>query len=375
MLYRTACFYGLPPPMSAQQQLKSIDKALGAISQSTPMWWHTLFSILKVTSSVMDSLGSVEDHVLHISLTQMFDDRLDKLKEINAASWKSELEIGWCNAKLYLYALTFTRSANEKSSFNLYTQIHREVILHKAFEAASNLTTELTKLSQQCTSDLYPNGLLTFAPKLYYTALFNAATFLFRFMASSNTSMRTSIQESFAVDSIIEAHKIFQSFPEQRELTRAAIHIEMFIDVLKDSAGIGMDELLVNNKLGASVMFDAVFRACRQRNIDPKTGKPLAVQEWKTVSETLAQRLPDVPVQSMRDNDERISGVTDYEKNKPEVVEPSSGFEGLNTQWMGNWENHMDLFQVGVGQWGTMNIEELAGDYDYLGEPGSFLYA
>ncbi|KAL9070884.1 MAG: hypothetical protein Q9157_005660 [Trypethelium eluteriae] len=355
--------------------MKSIDKALGTVSQFIPIWLDALFSVLKITSSVMDSLGNVEDHALHISLTQMFDEQLDELKKVNAALWRSELEIGWCNAKLRLYALTFTISASANSSLNSQTQIHRQAILHKAFEIASNLTNELTRLGQQCTSDLYPGGLLTFVPKSYFTALFNAATFLFRFIATSHMRMRTSIQESYAMDSIIEAHKIFQSFPEQRELTRAAIHIEMFIDVLKDGGGTSMDELVVNNKLGASVMFDAVFRACRQRNIDPRTGKPLAVREWKTVTETFAQRLPDVPAQSMSDNHEKINGFTDYEANNPEIIEPSSAGEGQNTQWWGNWDNYMDLFQVGVEQWEMMDMEKSAGDHDNLDELGNFMYA
>ncbi|KAI9697366.1 MAG: hypothetical protein M1820_007872 [Bogoriella megaspora] len=360
--------------MSTQQQMKSIDRALSIASQSIPVWFNPLFSILKITSSLMDSLGSVEDHALHASLTQMFSDQLDKLKETNVAFWRSDLEIEWCNAKLRLYALTFTVSANATSLRASQIHIHRQVILHKAFEAASSLTTELRKLSQQCTSDLYPSGLLTFVPKSYFSALFNAAAFLFRFIATSSMRTRTSTQEILAMNSIIEAHKIFHSFPEQRELTRAAIHIEMFIDVLKNGPAIGMDELVVSNKLGASVMFDAVFRACRQRNTDPKTGKPLAVREWKTVNETFAQRLPDVPIQSTKDTAERIIGVTDYENNA-EAAEASSALGGQNPQWWGNWENYIDLFQAGAGQWDAMDVGNLAGDHDNLGDLGSFMYA
>ncbi|KAL9090549.1 MAG: hypothetical protein Q9165_005310 [Trypethelium subeluteriae] len=355
--------------------MKSIEKALRTVSSSTPTWLGTLFSILKLTSSAMDSLGSVGDYALHNSLTQMFDDQLDELKEVNAALWRSDLEIGWCNAKLRLYALTFTISASANSAQNSQTQINRQAILHKAFDAASKLTTEVTKLSQRYVSDLHPSGLLTFVPKSYFTALFNAAAFLFRFIATSRTRMRNSMQNSHAMDSIIEAHKIFQSFPEQRELTRAAIHIEMFIDVLKEDVGVSMDELVVNNKLGASVMFDAVFRACRRRNMDPKAGKPLPVREWKTVTETFAQRLPDVPAQSTKANDEKIDGVTDYENIISEVVEPSSAWEGQNTEWWGNWENYMDLFQVGDEQWGAMDMDKSAGDHDDLGELGSFMYS
>ena len=372
---RIAVFYGLPPPMSTQQQMRSIDKALSPIPGSIPSWFGALLAILKVTSSAMDNLGGVEDPTLHFSLSQVFEDQLYGLKRANADLWRSELEIEWCNARLCLYALDFTISASTNPSHVFQIQARRQAILYKALEAASNLTAEMRKLGQQCTSDLWPSGRLTFVPKSYFTALFNATTFLFRFIATCHASVGTPMQGSLAMGSIIEAHKIFQSFPEQRELTRAAIHIEMFIDVSRDSAAISMDELVVNNKLGASVMFDAVFRACRQRNIDPRTGKPLAVQEWKTVSETFTQRLPDAPARAIGDGDGKIKSVASYENNDFDVVEQSSALDRQNQQWWGDWENHMDLFQVGVEQWEFEDMEQSMGDHNNLSELGDFMYA
>ena len=318
----------------------------------------------------MDTLGGIEDHALHFSLTQMFDEQLDELKKANPDLWRSELEIEWCNAKLYLYALTFTIPTKANTSHNIQIQIHRQAILHKALGAASNLITELTKLGQLCTSSSYPGGLLNFVPQPYFTALFNATTFLFRFMATY--VMRTPAQESLAMGSVVEAHKIFQSFPEQRELTRAAIHIEMFIALLRDGASVSMNELVVNNKLGASVMFDAIFHAVRQRNIDPMTGKALAVKEWKTVNETFAQRLPEAPAQRMGDRNGKIKDVTGFDSSVVESVQQSSTFGEQDPQWWGEWENYMDLFQVGVGQWDLMDTEQSTDDHDFLDELGGF---
>lgn len=323
-------------------------------------------------NSAMDTLGGIEDHSRHYLLTRMFGGQLDDLKDTNSNLWRSELEIEWCNAILYLYALTFTIPANANNpSYNIQIQ-HRQAILGKALPAASNLIREVTKLGQLCTSDLYPGGLLNFVPKPYFTALFNATTFLFRFMATYDT--RTPVQDSLVMGLIVEAHKIFQSFPEHRELTRAAIHIEMFIDVLRDGASVNMNELVVNNKLGASIMFDAVFQACRYRNIDPRTGKVRAVQEWKTVNETFAERLPEAPAQKMGDDNGKIIGVTGYESSGLESVQQSSVSGEQNPQWWGEWDNYIDLFQVGVEQWGAMDMEQSMGDNDSLGELGGFMY-
>lgn len=263
------------------------------------------------------------------------------LKQGHLASWRSELEIEWCNAKLYLFALTFTTPANADPSQDTQIRIHRQMILQKAFEVASNLITQFVKLSQLGASESRPGGLLNFVPELYLTSLFNATTFLFRFMATF--MMRTPAQGSQAMGLIIEAHKIFQSYPARREFTRAAIHIEALIGILKQGAPAGMSELAVKNKLGASVMFDAIFHACRQRNIDPSTGKPLAVRDWRTVNKTFAQRLPEAPAIKMQNN---VRGVDDRE-NTLESDQQFRVLEGQIPQRREEWDSYIDLFQVG----------------------------
>jgi hypothetical protein len=360
--------------MSTQQQLKSVDNALSTISHSIPSWWGSLFSILKITNSAMETLGCIEDYALHFSVTQMFDDQLNELKSANSDMWVSKIEIEWCNAKLYLYALTFTIPANANPSHNIQIQIHRQTILYKALEAASNLITELKKLGQLCTSDLYPGGLLSFVPKPYFTALFNATTFLFRFMATYISS--TSSQKRHAMGLIVEAHKVFQSFPEQRELTRAAIHIEMLMNILRDGSSVNFNELVVNNKLGASVMFDAVFQACRQRNIDPRTGKALTTKEWKTVNETFAQRLPEVPAQNIMDRNRNANSFAGYGIDEFGLIsQPLTAISGVqNSQWWEAWDNYIDLFPVGDKQWGDFDIEQSTDNYDNLGEIRGFMY-
>ena len=342
--HRVATFSGLPPPISTQQHMISIDKALRTTSDLVPSWWNTLFSILKITNSAMNTLSNIEDHSLHFSVTQMFSEQLNEVKQVNLDSWRLELEVEWCNAKLYLFALTFTTPATADPSQNTQIRIHRQMVLQKAFEAASSLITQFMKLGQMCASDLHVGGLLKFVPELYFTSLFNATTFIFRFIATF-TSL-TPAQGSQAMGLIIEAHKIFQSYPEHREFTRAAIHIEMLIDIVKQGAPVGMSELVVKNKLGASVMFDAVFHACRQRNIDPRTGRPLSVQEWRTVTETFAQRLPGDPAQRMR-NDVRSSNVED---NDLESDQQFMALADQNSQWWEEWDNYIDLFQVGDWQ-------------------------
>ena len=346
MLSRVAPFSGLSPPISTQQHMRSIDNALRTTSHLVPSRWNALFSILKITNSAMDTLGDIEDHALHFSVTQMFSEQLDELKHANLDLWRSKLEIEWCNAKLYLFALTFTTPTNADPSQSTQIRIHRQTILQKSFDAASSLITQFMTLGQLCVSDLHSGGLLKFLPELYFTSLFNATTFLFRFMAKFVTFAPA--QQCQAMGLIIEAHKIFQSYPEHGDFTRAAIHIEALIDILEEGAPAGMSKLVVKNKLGASIMFDAIFHACRQRNIEPRTGRPLAVQEWRTVNETFAQKLRGAPgIQKQMGNDvvlgsELGSHGVEYDQQFMALAEQS-------TQWWEEWDNYIELFQVGEG--------------------------
>lgn len=343
--HRIATFSGLPPPISTRQQMRSIDKSLFTAFNIVPSSWNALFSILKITASAMDTLDNIEDYALHFSVTQMFSEQLDELKQHNIDSWRAELEIEWCNAKLYLFALAFTiTTVNADPSQNTQIRIHRQTILQKSFEAASSLITQFMKLGQLCASDLHPGGLLKFLPELYFTSLFNAITFLFRFLGTFMTL--TTAQRSQAMSLVIETHKIFQSYPERRELTRAAIHIEALIAILKQGAPISTSELVVKNKLGASIMFDAIFHACRQRNIDPRTGRPLALQEWRTVNETFAQRLPETPAQKMGTNFQEANlGNNDIESDQR-----FTALAEQNSQWWEEWDKYIDFFQVGDEQ-------------------------
>ena len=129
---------------------------------------------------------------------------------------------------------------------------------------------------------------------------------------------------------MIEAHKIFQSYPDRQEPTRAAIHIESLIDILKRNDRENMDELVIKSKLGASVMYDAIFRACQQRNLDPRSGRPLEVREWTTVSEMFSERLP-----ATRKAKEDVDLEHAIESNKQDPL------------WWAEWDSYIDLFQVG----------------------------
>lgn len=338
--------------MSATTTLKSVEKAISTISNSVPGWWRVLMLILKISAISTSTLDSVTDPNLHFSITQMFDDQLDELKKkTDSLSWTPQIEMEFCHAKIYLYALTLTTPARPDRGDDSHRQMQQETVLHRGLKAASDLISEAVKLNLlPALSQSYPGGMLTFAPKHYFTALFSSTTMLFRFLATRKSSIAT--QESLAMKSILEAHKIFQSFPDHRDFTRAAIHIETMVAVLlgrSEDRTTGSSELLVTNRLGASIVFDAVFRAGRHRNRNLATGESPPVQEWRTMNETFAERMPLAPRQKIRENsiardrnlDSAVMDLRSPRQTAPTAQVPS---------WLGDWENHMDYFGVGAEQ-------------------------
>ena len=362
---RIANFQGLPAPMSGTISLKSVERAISIVSNSAPEWWHVLILILKISATSTSTLDGAADTNLHFSLTQMFDDQLDELKKnTDPVSWTPQIEMEFCHAKIYLYALTLTAPAGPDRDDDSFRQMHQETILHRALKAASDLIAEAVKLGlSPVPSPSYPRGILTFAPKFYFTALFSSTTMLFRILGTRNPSIAA--QENFAMNSIIEAHKIFQSFPDHRDFIRAAIHIEMMVGaLLTQSEGrmMGWRELLVNNRLGASVMFDAVFRAGQYRNRDLATGKSPPVQEWRTMNDFFGKRVPRAPGQKNKDN--RIAWDRGVETAGLELGSP--GHMAPTRQmpsWLGDWETYMNYFEVGAEVWFNLDQPTNSGEF------------
>ena len=59
----------------------------------------------------------------------------------------------------------------------------------------------------------------------------------------------------------MEAHKIFQSFPDRRDAMRACMNIEMLVSALKNpsACGVPATELAIKNRLAASVVMMHAF--------------------------------------------------------------------------------------------------------------------
>ena len=332
--------------------MKTIDSAMERASSSLIDNDQALSAIFKIVATSTNSLDSINDRGVHFSLTEMFVTQLGEVKKSYSGYWNLKLEVELQSAKLYVYGLTFILQPGGDNAGLQQTESHRPIILHQAFMAACTLVEHIAALVKlSVPSGFYPNGHLTFLPKYYFTALFSASAFLFRFLASAIN--RSSDQEARAIASIIESHTIFQSFPAHRDMIRAAIHIETWMNMIRNIAHGSMaplNGLVVTNKLGASVHHDAAFRSAKHRNRNPTTGESPPVQEWKSLNETESQRLEKAPVLTPQGGDDSIGArITDSPVSVHALQQPPM----QDASWWANWQAHMDAFEVGIDQWGT----------------------
>ncbi|KAJ5291271.1 hypothetical protein N7478_000522 [Penicillium angulare] len=298
----------------------------------------------------METLADIEDPNVHFKIAHLFLSQLDQIhyegSDVKYSQNLPKLDLLRAIAKLYVVSMSFnslTRDLTEDPRF----QANHLKNLQESYRAATHLI-HVFKISN--VNEIEDRaGDMEYQPDLYFTPLFHATTVLFRYLA---TFPRSSGENYiYAIESMKDAHLIFQSFPKRREFARAAIHIEALMDILKKGISVGsMDRLVVRNKLGASVMFDAIFHACSQRNLDPRTGEPRAVREWKTVNETFAERLPNIPKVRAKDPS-LLSSSVDFETTSgQQAIAPYT----QNPEWWEEWDKYIDLFQVGDEQ---MDIE------------------
>ncbi|KAK9240691.1 hypothetical protein V1525DRAFT_179884 [Lipomyces kononenkoae] len=348
---RVGEFLGFPSPLACRYHLKSITKAQDESAARISPSFRAILEIRRITSVSTMQLEAVDDVASHFSLTQKFIANLDALRQIYRRFWTPDLEINFQGAKLYLYAMTFILTRSQDPAKDCQRLTYRQVILRHGLQSAATLVSSMTKLSQDSPPDKLPEAVnkLVFYPKPYFTSLFFASVFLFRVLLSYHTATRE--DTSLAVSSLTEAHKIFLSLPSHRDGVRAAIIIETLVAITRDSSKtdfLPMSELIITSRLGASLMYDAIFRSAEHANRHPVSGKSGPVASWKPLNARERHRLPSAP-------EEMVNVAKPCASN---VVRDEQAVD-----WWQSWDTYMGDFGIGVENW---NVEMWTGA-DLLG--------
>lgn len=306
--------------------------------------------MLDVLCSANTHLDAIEDHASQFSMTQTFEVQLDTISSQFRDSWSESLEAQLLAAKIYILGIPLTQDLpfdHEKLSQAL---LNRQLVLEKGKKASSELISAMVNLSNlSVPGRRYASGVLTFYPKHYFSSLVVAAAFLFRYMITSQDA--TQEQQEQVIGHIAEAHKILQSFPDNRDAVRACINIETFVNAARNNNGRDTSELLVKNRLGASVLHDALFRAAQHRNRHPVDGSSPPVIQWSGLDAENSHRIPLAPEQ-------KVVSPKNHLWSDSHVTSGGMQSQGI-ASWVGVWDNYFNEFGVLTEPW-VQNDDEFA---------------
>lgn len=306
--------------------------------------------ILDVLCCANTHLDMIEDNSSQFSMTQTFEMQLDAIVTEYRDVWTETLGIQLLAAKMYILAIPLTQDLPVNQDELSQSIIYRQLILEKGMKASSEFILAMVGLSDESIpGQRYASGILTFYPKHYFASLVFAAAFLFRYILSYQSA--TQAQQAQAIGYIAEAHKILQSFPDHRDAMRACINIETFVNAIRTNTGPSNTELLVKNRLGASLLHDALFRAAQYRNRHPVDGSSPPLDQWSSLDDNYQHRLPLAPEQKVVSPKGRLwsdSQVSAAEL-QPQNMAP----------WVGIWDNYFNDFGVLTEPW-VQNDDEFA---------------
>lgn len=236
------------------------------------------------------------------SLVKLIDTELDSLKTRFPTPWSSRIEMAVLVAKLHLYTMTIIRMPNVTA---------REVIMKNGYSVALRIVYLSDKGLCHYSDDKYPEmtaaSLQQTCPKHHFRALMLAAVFLLRYFAL-NINVSSDEQET-ARNHVAIAQRFFTAgaIDAKDERARAALVIEVVSR--QQPMDIDSTKLKIDDRMGASIVFDAITRGHELRNIKADVEErtsPKDTQDYQ--QQSAADMLPPPVVPEFNDYAEMTQG-------------------------------------------------------------------
>lgn len=208
------------------------------------------------------------------SLVKLIDTELDSLKSRFPTPWSSRIEMVVLVAKLHLYTMTIIRMQDFTS---------REILMKNGYSVALRIV-YLSDQGLAHRSDDYPDiaigPLQQTCPKHYFRALMLAAVFLLRFFALNMKALPE--EQETARNHVAIAQRFFTAgaidpTDPTDEKARAALVIEVLSR--QQPMDIDITKLKIDDRMGASIVFDAITRGHELRNIKTDVEEKTSPQE------------------------------------------------------------------------------------------------
>lgn len=249
---------GVSPHINETTELATIEQFVRTypISQEFAYQVMVHHTLAKFTTIVLEN----SQEVVSQSLVKLIDTELDGLKVKFPAPWSPRIEMSVLVAKLHLYTMTIIRMQFDLTS--------REVIMKNGYSVALRIV----YLSEQGIffrsddyPDVLPESLQNTCPKVFFRALILATVFLLRFFAL-NINASPEEQET-ARNHVAIAQRFFKAGANDStdEKSRAALLLEVLSR--QEPVDIDNTKLRVDDRMGASLIFDAITKGHELRHI------------------------------------------------------------------------------------------------------------
>ncbi|CAI6333338.1 unnamed protein product [Periconia digitata] len=258
---------GVTPLLTGPKELETIESFVRGHAIPSEFAHHVMVhaTLARYTKIVTETSEEIVSH----SLIRLFNAELDSIKTRFPTPWTARSEMATLIAKIHIYTMTIIRIHKDLTT--------REILMRSTYTTALRIIYlcdqgEIAFHPAEY-KHLAPEILERAVPKDYFRTLFLATIFLLRFFAL-NVHAAPEDQE-VARNHVAMAQRCLKagSLNENDEKERAAFLLE----VLSRQQPIDVDntKLRIDNRLGASLVYDAITTGHKLRNLDEEvTGDP-----------------------------------------------------------------------------------------------------
>jgi len=221
---------------------------------------HTLAKFLEM---IVES----PQEVMSLSLVNVIDTELDSQRDRFPTAWTARAEMAYLTAKILLYTTVVIRLHSDRAS--------RDVIMRSALQVAvriAYITCTDQGLAFVTPDHTFPPSILSATlPKNYFRVLILSTAFLIRFFVLNAQATREEQELARNHVAIVQRYLNAHSTDPMDERVRGAT---LFGVLCRQEPGdIEKERLRVDDRMGASLVYDAIARGQELRDKETGQGK------------------------------------------------------------------------------------------------------
>ncbi|KAI1259445.1 hypothetical protein F5Y18DRAFT_297246 [Xylariaceae sp. FL1019] len=292
-----SAFLGFMPPLSSHYHLKNTRKAVDGLHGHLKPDQLASITIYENMCNYSLTLEGVEEPSTSFLLAQSLNGSLDIVKQTYAAEWSRKVDILFQFANLNLSSAALVPYLQQGRAMGPQHITDLLTLLLRGLTAASNLI-EGIRADTDClipppAGEMTRGGprALVVSPKHYFANLFFAAVFLFRVCVLSQPISHA--HKALAYQGMADVHETLRLLPQRRDIARAAMMVEKLLGkahLHETPPPAALNELMITDRLGASIVRDTVLRV-RIKGV----GDPVMSGGEPQVEEAMRDSLPPAP--------------------------------------------------------------------------------